>query len=235
MDIFNIIATTISKIKDKNYDQYFQKSDAWHRDCETDIQIQLPELYKDNETLTVLPLTLTLSRDNVLLQKISNLIDTYFKADDICKIMKFLNVLDDALENILKNRYQFEDNFIEISSLNSNIDETDIIILPNVPCSWKRSSNGSQHGYKINHCLHNIYCIINSKLEGLCIKNIFLDESIFYHAKKSNKLNIACSPVTNQEIISQINEITDETGNCYFSIASIKKQRTSKRKSYKNH
>lgn len=231
MDIFNIIASTISKIKDKNYDQYFQKSNAWHTNCEKDIQIQLPELYyKDNENLIVLPLTLTLIRDNNLLKKISNLINNYFTIDDICKIMKLLNILDDALENVIKNRYQIEDNFIEVPSLNSNTDETNIVILPNVPCSWKRASNGCQHGYKINHCLHNIYCIINSNLKGLCIKNIFLDETVFYRAKKNNKLKIACSPVTNQEIVSKINEITDENGDCYFSVSSIKNKNLLKEK-----
>lgn len=219
--VFDFIAKAIGYLDNvPSFDEYSCKNSSWHSKICDEIYDFIPEIYdKSHQEMIILKNSIVESEE--MLENLEYLLEKFVKDNDEFKIIKLLQMLDESLEAVIKDRLRFIDEYIEMKSLNNNIDETGVLVLPFYRCSWQRNSRSSQHGYTINHYLQNIYCIMKYELKDLEIKNIVVDDSLFYHAKKDGVLKIGISPVTCEEVISEIKEYTDESGTQYFYLDGI--------------
>lgn len=221
--IYNIMAVLINKVNLSNkYDDFFTKSKKVHDSAVNEIKQKIPEIFLEDGSLEIDALTIDIIKDNNFIVRLKHLANEYIREENSFKLLKLLQVLDSSIKNLIKISCEDDEGYKEIIALNTNYDDTDILLLPYVKCFWKRHSNGSQHGYKINHCLQNTYYIIKSDLKDLTVKHLYLNEALFLNAIQNKRLKVACSPVTNNAVIDKIETIEDVEGNSLFFISKIK-------------
>lgn len=220
VEVYNMIAKIVrflNEIEQIEIDKFFIKTKSWNEEVSMEIKSFIPQLYDNNGEIA--DLTMSVINHSDFISKLSKCVDNYMINYSIFKLMKLLYVLDNAISYVTHHLFDNEDDIFEFESLNSNVDETGIIVLPFFHCVWQRSGRSKQHGYKINHCLQNLYCIMVKKLKGLHVKNVMVSESFFYNAKQNGFLHIGCSAVTNENVLCYDDFVENDEN--YFSIIGI--------------
>ena len=111
-------------------------------------------------------------------------------------LLLLLYYMDRAIAVCYGLNVNFEDDIEEIEFLNSNYEETHIILLKKVSCKWgfRRYGNG------IRGILNYFYFIVFDPENSIKYKNYSLDSKIIMTNKKSN-LRIAISPLTKEKVV----------------------------------
>ena len=133
-------------------------------------------------------------------------------------MVQLLENLDKGLSKrmLIEIEICIEENAIE--GLNSNIDETGIVILPRCRCGWERRGRGGAYRDELRQLLHHIFYIDKSKLDGLEVQNVFLSGPLINSEK--SKLRIAVSPLSaDVKLNTEFNE--DEDGIKTFRINGL--------------
>ena len=192
--LYNFIADAIESLalqKEEIYKKYKALSVSKRKEINQRLAELFPELYFEN--LRYSEITEDILSDD-LIQRLGE-----FK--EACKYKKEYFELIQLLENLdkgLSKRMTIE---IEIcveenvtAGLNSNINETGIVILPRCRCGWERKGRGGAYRDELRQFLHHIFYIDKNKLDGLEIQNVFLSGPLTNNEK--NRLRIAVSPLS---------------------------------------
>ena len=144
---------------------------------------------------------------------------------EVCESKKEYFELIQLLENLdkgLSKRMTIE---IEMcieedvaAGLNSNMDETGIVILPRCRCGWERKGRGGAYRDELRQLLHHIFYIDKNKIHGLEVQNVFLSGPSINSEK--SKLRIAVSPLSaDVKLNTEFGE--DENGVRTFCISGL--------------
>ena len=126
------------------------------------------------------------------------------------------NVLDEAMEELLKakiSEYQ-TDSFSVV--LNTNRETTGIGLLPRCHCIWERKHRLSQSCNRLDDYLYNFLLIENSILGELIDKHIFLPKEFFPDLNIRKCINVCASPLRMSRDFKEIFYEKDSVQ--YFSI-----------------
>lgn len=213
-DIYNFLAISIKKlisIDSLDIMLYFSLEEEWKDKIRLKFYEKASFLFNKNKAISHRLFGYDI---NVLYDVFNELL----KNEEYDEAIYFLFIIDSNLEynNDFFDEHEFE-------SLNSNYQDTQIRILPNVKCFWKRNSRGKQHRLTLNHVFQNFYYIYNEKLIEFKIINIILDADVFYQALNNHRLRIGCSPLTDKKTICNIQKKI-KNHHQYFYIDGIENQ-----------
>ena len=133
--------------------------------------------------------------DNVFFDNVEKLSVELKSSGDYFALMGLVQVFDEALEELLKDKIsELQKNDFSVV-LNTNRESTGIGLLPRCSCMWERKHRLA-HSYNRMDCfLFNILLIENSILGDLIDKHFFLKNDSFPDLLSKRKLKIATTPL----------------------------------------
>ncbi len=176
-----------------------------------DVKENVPSLFDDGH---IIRLSGGFQVDNV----ISEAIELYKKCKSKRVIGEMIYLLK-CLDESLMQEFKFMRKKI-FDSLNSNHEETNIILLPYMRCDWQRSSRGHQHGYTLFHYLKNVYYVQKERMNHLELKNVILPLDIFHRMNEKHCITIGCCPITEKVTVKNV-ESFEEEGFKYFEVKDL--------------
>lgn len=213
-ELYNIMADIIGYLissKDFDITTYQTKSHKWHERMMSHFQSLLP-FYFDDST----------PKQFLRSEEISDVIDIITPAFETYKMNKstdemiFLLYLLDCFVKSKTERFSTG----EMISLNSNYQSTGVVLLPYFQCLWERKSRGQQHGFDLNHCIHNTYFIQLSHLQNFSLQHFILEERTFINQINDHVLRIGISSLTQLKTVCGIKKMLIGS-NQYFTISDI--------------
>lgn len=229
-DYFNFMAQLIHNIHDQDdYIHYFTKSLSWYEMISDSIEENIPSLFQNVTSNTLSLYELKQIEVNVLDKMIHAYLEQLDDENTTCGIMKLLEKMDELVKQLVQRElFLTQPEIKTIDALNDNYEETRIAILPYVDSAWQRKGRSSQHGYTINHCMHDLYYIeldhlkLPSTTDYLQTIHVLVYPDTLYKAQSRDSLIVSISPVTKCEIIEEIKRQEDKNGNCYFEVKGLK-------------
>lgn len=134
--------------------------------------------------------------DEAFVSEIEVFANELMRQEDNNCIMGLLQALDGSLAEMLKlaiKRLE-TDNFS--TTLNTNRNETGIGLLPRCDCVWARKSRMSFSYRRLDNYMRHIMIMEERVLYEIEDKHIFLPAHFFENFDRTNKLNVAASPIT---------------------------------------
>ena len=116
--------------------------------------------------------------------------------DDINCAMRFLQAIDSAMADILREEIVRIQQKNHTTTLNRNREYTGIELLPRCECVWARKSRQSFSYRRLDNYLKHIMVIESQVFEDVEDEHIYLPKGFFKHFDETKKLNIAASPLT---------------------------------------
>ena len=198
-NIYNLLADLCSHVI-KNCDENFFVQYSCVSKSETVrlkeyVNKKIPELIiESGETFTICQLDNSFinSEKFKLLSEVS---EEFKKQNDYFSLVGFIQILDESLETLLKEKfYELEqDSFTVV--LNTNRETTGIGLLPRCSCAWERKHRLSQCYNRMDNFLFNLLLMENVILEELIDKHIFLKQDFFKTFPQNRTLKIAATPL----------------------------------------
>ena len=123
------------------------------------------------------------------------LIQEFIQAKDYFSIVTLIQILDEGVETILKEKIaEFQaDDFSVV--LNTNREDTGVGLLPRCSCMWERKHRLSHSYNRMDNFLFNLLLMENVILGELIDKHIFLKKDFFNNLSERKKLKIAATPL----------------------------------------
>ncbi len=145
----------------------------------------------DNEVRQLEPAVM----DDAFYAALQDLENDLRQQKDFFAIVGLVQILDDALETILRQKVaEFQaDDFSVV--LNTNREMTGIGLLPRCSCIWERKRRLSHYYNRMDNFLFNFLLMENSILGEMIDKHFFLDKSLFPHFAERRALKIAATPL----------------------------------------
>ena len=138
--------------------------------------------------------------------------------------------MDLAIEKRIRSEGELSNKIRILEALNSNHNETAIIILPQLASFWERGGRGTQHSYSISRQLKNTMYLDSRMFKGENvnqIKHVILPSSLFFRAEQQGRLRIGYSFVSGNLHLETKEYIRD--GVNYFSVdAEMESERVQK-------
>lgn len=126
---------------------------------------------------------------------LNSLISELRQENDYFTIVGLIQILDDALENLLKKKISdFQDDDFSVV-LNTNRETTGIGLLPRCSCVWERKHRLSHSYNRMDNFLFNLLLMENSILGELIDKHFFLKKDLFTNFVQKKSLKIAATPL----------------------------------------
>lgn len=198
LELYNIIAYLCAYIIKNCSEDFFVKyscmSDVEKHRINCAIKNNIPLLFVTNVKIYRLEIN---EVDDYFCEEISNLVHLLLQSKDYYCIVGLVQVLDRALENILKNTISDFQNEATVSMLNTNAETTGIGILPRCTCCWERKGRLSSHYNRLDNYLINILLVEKFVLGNLNDNHIFLNSSMFENFASTRKINVAATPLKN--------------------------------------
>lgn len=161
---------------------------------------QLPMLFEANQTNEVLsyPAVRRLGEQDLnesFYQVLEACLTFYRDRQAYFALMVLLQVLDESLQDLL--RQQIADGQADSFStvLNSNREATGIGLLPRTSCMWERKHRLIRHYDRLDGFLDHLLLLEHTILGELIDKHIFLKSDLFPDLARTNALKIAASPL----------------------------------------
>lgn len=216
-DYFNIMALVIrelesmDELKEKDFFSVFgDRNNEYHLNLRT----QVPELIQDNREPGDIRIT---DLNEGFLYRLRLII----QHSDKFQLLLLLFYMDKAVVKCYDGLINYEEDWEEVNSLNTNAKETGIIILKKVKCNW----DGKQADFRLRDFLDYFFYIKNSNLHNAVVKNYVLDQrSVLGYG--TDCLRVAISPVTKNKTLSvskfydRLNKTTKEHQR-YFRVESL--------------
>ena len=121
--------------------------------------------------------------------------DKLYKNQYYFAIVGLIQILDEAVESLLKKKIaEFQaDDFSVV--LNTNRETTGIGLLPRTSCVWERKHRLSHSYNRMDNFLFNMLLMENTILGELIDKHFFLKKDLFPKFAKTGSLKIAATPL----------------------------------------
>ncbi|MBQ6057376.1 MAG: carbon-nitrogen hydrolase family protein [Treponema sp.] len=195
--LYNIIAELCSYIihscTEDFFVQYSCVASSEKTRVENLVRSKLPVLFRSDGGVTH---TLADRECNGLFYTtLLTLIEELKEKSDFFGIMGVTQILDEALENELKQKtleFQKEDFSVV---LNTNREITQIGLLPRCSCWWERKRRLSHCYNRLDNFLFNFLLMENSILGELIDRHYYLPQTLFPNFISSRSLKIAASPL----------------------------------------
>ena len=199
--IFNIIAKLCSYIIDQNEnDTLFVNfsciSESANEQIRQDVLRSIPVLFSsDNGARPEIRQLHKTDLDNKFFENLNEHIAALKKSSDYYGLIGLLQVLDEALETILKDKIKdFQSDDFSVV-LNTNREITGIGLLPRCSCIWERKNRLSHSYNRLDSFLYNFLMVKNSVLGDLIDKHFFLPYGFFKGFDSHRSLKIAATPL----------------------------------------
>ncbi len=118
------------------------------------------------------------------------------KNDDENCIMRLLQILDLAMEDLLKDEIRNLETQDATYELNTNRDTTGIELLPRCSCVWARKSRQSFSYRRIDNYLNHIIVIENRVLRGISDEHHFIPKGFFPGFDKTGQFRVSATPLS---------------------------------------
>lgn len=219
---YNLIAKLISIIL--KYDKkklneakmsYRSLGDDTSKKVRKTIEASMPELYNKNHV------------KELFKQSFLNAFEKIIQIEDnLLTLLVLLSKIDIYLKDDFFTIFSFRQDYKRINSLNNNVSETGIILLPRCKCAWEREHRLIQNGIELIHIMDNLYYIEadeNGELESIQgekfqIQNFLVKKSFFKQAFDRGYLKVGFSPVTKEDCIKESVKINEVDGGRKFSV-----------------
>ena len=224
--IFDYIAETARILLDEGdkhfFEEYLAMSSAHKKDLETLIKKKIPDLY-DSKALKQLDSSELSVHSNVSKQIISFITDAKSEKNYLA-LMELMVTVCNSLLNYVKGLGELTVDYSPINYLNSNHEDTKVIVLPYFICDWQHDNMRTHFENSINNYINNIYIIdIKYTIGKYKIQNYIVDRKLFHRAKHNKKLKIGVSPLTSNPVITQDSISVEYKNNIgYFSVKEVK-------------
>ena len=223
---YNILADLIRWVEDNTEEDFFIKyrgiSRAYVMKMNRALGALFPELIQQ-ETYQTLEIVDDDRWDDVFFERLIDFIDKC-KEDKKSRNNKgdVLVQLIHKLDKGLSERILAGEDYLNISKpvncLNTNWNETQIMLLPRCRCLWERNSQGKQYGSGLMNDMKSMYYIRTEDLKGYELRNVFLGKTFFSYRKN---LRIGVSPITNKDVLKV--SYYEKENSVYFSVNGLRK------------
>lgn len=223
--IFDCIARACRQIIDCTDDRFFEEFQAissdYEQQLEADFKREIPSFF-DGGHYRMLNVD-DLSSRSYFARELSSALKIATQNNDFDKALFFIKYVCPAFEKYICQLTIITSDYSSFDYLNSNSQETNIIVLPKVRANWQHSNMWKYFDYSINNFLTNIYIIDITKIKGnYKIKNYVLSYDLFAEEIEKGKIVIGISPITCKACINFNNiEIKDVNGKEYFSVNQL--------------
>ncbi len=215
--IYNLVAELCSYVISSCTEDFFVKYSCISRSEKERIYSLVNSrvgglLSADNEVLQLSQKSLT----EDFLASLLAFADDIKKEGDYFAVVGLAQLLDDALETVLRvQTAEFQkDDFSVV--LNTNREATGIGLLPRCSCIWERKRRLSHYYNRMDNFLFNLLLMENSILGELIDKHFFLSQSFFPHFAEKHFLKIAATPLRREAHFTV--SMYDESKVQYFKI-----------------
>lgn len=222
-EFYNIIADIIRWLEDNTDSRFYIEfrglSFNAGEDLNKRLEAHLPELFIEG-TGQAKEIIDTELYDESFFDKLNDLINLNKHKRGRRILVRLIQKLDLALSRRIWERGSATDETIILNSLNINVNDNNIVLLPRCKCKWERNSRGKQYGNGLMNHLNSLYYIKTEQLAGFSLTNIVMKASFLNLAKIREKITVGISPLTKEDVLDISFYERDET--LYFSINELK-------------
>lgn len=222
-EFYNIIADIIRWLEDNTDSRFYIEfrglSFNAGEDLNKRLEAHLPELFIEG-TGQAKEIIDTELYDESFFDKLNDLINFNKHKRGRRILVRLIQKLDLALSRRIWERGSATDETIILNSLNINVNDNNIVLLPRCKCKWERNSRGKQYGNGLMNHLNSLYYIKTEQLAGFSLTNIVMKASFLNLAKIREKITVGISPLTKEDVLDISFYERDET--LYFSVNELK-------------
>ena len=216
--LYNFIADAIRILaiqEEEVYKKYKALSVSKKKEINQKLAGLFPELYDKNLRYSEIKEDI-LSDD--LMYRLGEFKEVCESKKEYFELIQLLENLDKGLSKRMTIEIEMCIEEDAAAGLNSNMDETGIVILPRCRCGWERNGRGGAYRDELRQLLHHIFYIDKNKIHGLEVQNVFLSGPSINSEK--SKLRIAVSPLSaDVKLNTEFGE--DENGVRTFCISGL--------------
>lgn len=223
--IFDCIASACRQIIDCTDNRFFEEFQAISSDYEQQLEAnfkrEIPSFF-DEGHYRMLSVDDLSSRSHFA-QEFSSALEVATRNKDFEKALYYIKTVCPAFKKYIGQLTIITSDYSSFDYLNSNSQETNIIVLPKVNVNWQHSNMWKYFDYSINNYLTNIYIIDITEIKGnYKIKNYVLSYDLFAEEIEKGKIVIGIFPITCKDCINLENvEIKDVNGKGFFSVTKL--------------
>ncbi len=223
--IYNFIAILIRSLQDSKgetfYGNYRSLTPSARKKYVRHLQVQMPELF------TEMPISCRELTENMItgdfMSRLEKLIPSSASSEHDFSGVILLQVLEKCLSSRLSQEILAFPHGEEVSGLNTNQQETQILLLPRCKCAWERKGRGTAYRNNLMQHLNYLFFLDLKALKEFHIKNIFLQPPV--SLAPENTLCISLSPLCDWiKVTEELSESSE--GVRYFRIKGLKNAET---------
>ena len=223
--IFDCIARACRQIIDCTDNRFFEEFQAissnYLHKIEADFKREIPSFFDGGHYR--MPSAADLSSKSHFAQEFSSALEFATRNNDFEKALYYIKSVCPAFAKYIRQLTIITSDYTSFDYLNSNSQDTNIIVLPKVSANWQHSNMWKYFDYSINNYLTNIYIVDITGIKGnYKIKNYVLNYDLFAEEIEKGKIVISISPITCKDCINLENvEIKDINGKEFFSVNEL--------------